>query len=197
MNRRVVLATAVLSMAVLSPQGNRSRPTADSPPVQVIQVRSSDDSAECAESISHCTLRGAVAAASEHSTVQLPAARIVLRSGKPIDIEHSLTIVGESAELTVVDGLENGPLFRVRDGATLTLVGVSLLRGRTDDMPTQSRGTIQLHRSYLSGGLFAAPSRQSPTRLYCWTAPGTPGQFYESAELTDATAISLLPGRPF
>lgn len=151
----------------------------------------------CEPSEQLCGLSSAVAGLPAGSTLILPSVRIVLENPEPIEISHDVTIAGRGAPATVLDGSDSGPIFRIHDGATLTLRDLSVLRGTDNPSVPEEPGSVRLERVHLGGGILAPGPELDGRPLYCFSGSTDASQYYRSALLSDPTALSRVPGSPF
>jgi CSLREA domain-containing protein len=114
-----------------------------------------------------CSLRDAIAAANQHAgqdVILLHAGTYVLGGTPPttgnLEIDGDLTLIGDGAASTVIDGGGVGGIFYVPGGATATIQNVTLRNGRSPGAggAVRNNGNLTLQRTVLTGNSSLAGS---------------------------------------
>ena len=114
-----------------------------------------------------CSLRDAIAAANQHSgqdVILLHAGTYVLGGTPPatgnLEIDGDLTLIGDGAASTIIDGGGVGGIFYVPGGATATIQNVTLRNGRSPGAggAVRNNGNLTLQRTVLTGNSSIAGS---------------------------------------
>lgn len=158
-------------------------------------ITENSDATECTPS--GCSLRAQLSGLGP-IVVDLPAARLVLSQQRPLDIRGVVTIRGISSAESIIDGFGSTRLFRLHDGARLTIERVSLLNGGGDPLDVGDRSGVKLLDVYLGRGAGSPPTGPSSQAItYCALGSEVQGQYIGMAEITNATALEMLTGSPF
>lgn len=132
-----------------------------------------------------CSLRDAITAANQHSgqdVILLHAGTYVLGGTPPttgnLEIDGDLTLIGDGAASTIIDGGGVGGIFYVPGGATATIQNVTLRNGRSPGAggAVRNNGNLTLQRTVLTGNASVA---------------GSAGAGFGGAILTDGIDSSL------
>ena len=106
-------------------------------PITIHVTTTSDPSGAGACPSAPCSLRQAVAAAGAGDTIQLGTGEYTLTQGTQLIVRQSLTIAGNGAGATTIDGLQNLDTNRLREGERILKV---------------TSGTVDLHDLAFTGG---------------------------------------------
>lgn len=111
-----------------------------------VTVNTTTDSGTTGDCPSFCELRDALHQANPGDTVVIPAGHYVLDpSFGVISIFNGLTLVGDGARTTVIDGNGDGILnFTLPGGDTLSITGLSLVNSRERSAIEVTGGILQL-----------------------------------------------------
>jgi CSLREA domain-containing protein len=114
-----------------------------------------------------CSLRDAITAANQHAgadVILLHAGTYVLGGTPPttgnLEIDGDLTLIGDGAAGTIIDGGGVGSIFYVPDGATATIQNVTLRNGRSPGAggAVRNNGHLTLQRAVLTANSSVAGS---------------------------------------
>ncbi len=114
-----------------------------------------------------CSLRDAITAANQHAgedVILLHAGTYTLGGTPPttgsLEIDGDLTLIGDGAASTIIDGGGVGGIFYVPGGATATIQGVTLRNGRSPGAggAIRNNGNLTLQRTVLTGNASVAGS---------------------------------------
>jgi len=106
-----------------------------------------------------CSLRDAITAANQHAgedVILLHAGTYVLGGTPPttgnLEIDGNLTLIGDGAASTIIDGGGVGGIFYVPGGATATIQNVTLRNGRSPGAggAVRNNGSLTLQRTVLT-----------------------------------------------
>ncbi|MFT6809974.1 MAG: putative outer membrane repeat protein [Saprospiraceae bacterium] len=125
------------------------------------------------------SLRNAIALACSGDTIRFDASMdglsLDLISG-PIILDKSLTIMGNNADKTIIDGQDLDRIFHVNAGVTVHIDGLTIRNGKVDDSTTPqsgkgggvyNEGTLTLSNSVISGNAaFSSSSVASGGGIY-------------------------------
>jgi CSLREA domain-containing protein len=111
-----------------------------------------------------CSLREAIIAANQHAgpdTIVVPAGKYVLQqigqenqaAAGDLDILDDLTLIGEGAESTLIDGNQIDRVFKIHSPAVVRLSGLTVQNGNANDNGGGifNQGTLTLTDCTLSG----------------------------------------------
>lgn len=187
----VVSVAALVAALVAAPTARSAEPPGNSTHPTVTEVV---DGTACSHA--GCSLRGLLER-SGAAEIELPAARLTLGRREPLEVRGSVTLRGLGPDRSVIDGLGSTRIFRLHPGARLRLEGVSLLRGGGNAVEIGSGASVEMVEVYLSDGARPPAADPSVGAAYCATDGEVLTQYLAAAEVSDATALGLLPGRPF
>lgn len=95
---------------------------------------------DCTPAPSDCSVRQALAAASAHETVQIPAFRKTIVLASPLAVDKPLAIRGAGTRRTILGGSGNGRILRVDAAGAVTLARLQVRDGRAAVTGTRTGG---------------------------------------------------------
>ncbi|MEQ9031371.1 MAG: choice-of-anchor Q domain-containing protein, partial [Aggregatilineales bacterium] len=122
---------------------------ADAPSEPLI-VNTTEDDFDGLCGVIHCSLRDAVYEANQmaNGTVTLPAGHYTFTQAQQINITNAVTIEGEDAATTIIDGNNLARIFSVAYGAEFNLSDVTLQNGQVIASASPNTGSALYAASY-------------------------------------------------